>query len=180
MTDSHRYRIGVDIGGTFTDFVLFDSQTGNVHNEKLLTTPQDPSRAVLDGIARLMQQHQVSADQIGGVIHGTTLVANALIERKGVPTALITSAGFKDVLRVGLEWRYDTYDLSLELPPPLAPDDCCFEVTERLAPDGKPITPLDQDSVYQPRARTTSCQHAGNSNARTGDLYIKRCRSRNR
>ena len=120
MSATGRWRIGVDIGGTFTDFVLADAATGRVHNEKLLTTPHDPSRAVLEGIRRLLDAHRVAPADVALVIHGTTLVANALIERKGVRTALVTTRGFRDVLEIGLEWRYDTYDLQLELPPPLA------------------------------------------------------------
>ena len=121
MSATGRWRIGVDIGGTFTDFVLADAATGRVHNEKLLTTPHDPSRAVLEGIRRLLDAHRVAPADVALVIHGTTLVANALIERKGVRTALVTTRGFRDVLEIGLEWRYDTYDLGLEMPPPLAP-----------------------------------------------------------
>ncbi|MGB7299333.1 MAG: hydantoinase/oxoprolinase family protein [Burkholderiaceae bacterium] len=163
MTTVQRYRIGVDIGGTFTDFVLFDSQSGQIHNEKLLTTAHDPSLAVLDGISRLMSRHQVTGNEVSQVIHGTTLVANALIERKGVPTALITTLGFKDVLRVGLEWRYDTYDLSLELPPPLAAQDQCFEVNERVGPDGATINALDESSVAAivPGLKKSGVQAAG-------------------
>ncbi|MEZ5653104.1 MAG: hydantoinase/oxoprolinase family protein [Burkholderiaceae bacterium] len=148
MSAAGRYRIGVDIGGTFTDFVLHDARTGRVHNEKLLTTPDDPSRAVLEGIGRLMAAHRVEPSAVRQVIHGTTLVANALIERKGVRTALVTTRGFADVLAVGLEWRYDTYDLAIELPPPLAPRALCFEVDERLGPDGRLVSPLDEGSVH--------------------------------
>jgi N-methylhydantoinase A len=142
-----RYRIGVDIGGTFTDFVMLDTERGTLRNEKLLTTPDDPSRAVLDGVSRLLAAAGVGADQVAQVIHGTTLVANALIERKGVRTALVTTRGFRDVLAVGLEWRYDTYDLSLELPPPLAPREHCFEVDERLDAGGAVLEALDEASV---------------------------------
>jgi N-methylhydantoinase A len=142
-----RYRIGVDIGGTFTDFVMLDTASGRLHNGKVLTTPQDPSIAVLEGIQRLLAAHQVAPDAVGQVIHGTTLVANALIERKGVRTALVTTRGFCDVLEIGLEWRYDTYDLSIELPAPLAPREWRFEVDERIGPDGAVIAPLDEASV---------------------------------
>ena len=142
-----RYRIGVDIGGTFTDFVMLDTELGTLRNEKLLTTPDDPSRAVLDGVGLLLKAAGIGSDEVAQVIHGTTLVANALIERKGVRTALVTTQGFRDVLEVGLEWRYDTYDLSLELPPPLAPRHHCFEVVERLDTSGAVQQPLDEDSV---------------------------------
>ncbi|MFO1198819.1 MAG: hydantoinase/oxoprolinase family protein [Burkholderiaceae bacterium] len=149
MSAAGRWRIGVDIGGTFTDFVLADAATGRVHNDKLLTTPHDPSRAVLEGIGRLLSTHRVAPADVALVIHGTTLVANALIERKGVRTALVTTRGFRDVLEIGLEWRYDTYDLGLELPPPLAPRALRFEVGERLAADGSVLEPLDEASVTE-------------------------------
>ncbi|MGE0311511.1 MAG: hydantoinase/oxoprolinase family protein [Lautropia sp.] len=147
-----RYRIGIDIGGTFTDFVLLDTSTGTMVNEKLLTTPDDPSRAVLAGLARLVRDNAIVPEAIAQVIHGTTLVANALIERKGVRTALVTTAGFADVLEVGLEWRYDTYDLGLERPTPLAPRSLCFEVDERVGPDGsvlEPLTPAAIDALIE-------------------------------
>ncbi|MBL8376855.1 MAG: hydantoinase/oxoprolinase family protein [Burkholderiales bacterium] len=144
---SARYRIGVDIGGTFTDFVMQDAATGRLYNEKLLTTPADPSLAVIDGIGRMLRAHGVAAGDVLQVIHGTTLVANAIIERKGVRTALITTQGFADVPEIGREWRYDTYDLKLELPQPLAGRDLRLEVAERIGPDGRVLTLLDQDSV---------------------------------
>ncbi len=143
MSDA-TYRIGVDIGGTFTDLVLLNQATGALLNGKVLTTPDDPSRAVLDGIRALLRQHDVPPAAVGNVIHGTTLVANALIERKGVKTALITTSGFRDVLEIGREWRYDLFDLQLEMPPPLVSRQNRFELTERLAPNGEVITPLDE------------------------------------
>jgi len=142
-----RYRIGVDIGGTFTDFVMLDTQTGRLHNDKVLTTPDDPSRAVLAGVQRLLQTHGITATEVAHLIHGTTLVANALIERKGVKTALVTTRGFRDVIEIGLEWRYDTYDLKIELPAPLAPRGRRLEVIERIGADGKVIEALDEASV---------------------------------
>ena len=98
---SARWRIGVDIGGTFTDFVLLDLRSGQLHNEKVLTTPEDPSQAVLEGVRRLLVRHRVDPGEVQHVIHGTTLVANALIERKGVPVALVTTRGFG---AAGVSW----------------------------------------------------------------------------
>jgi|JI10StandDraft_1071094.scaffolds.fasta_scaffold95910_2 N-methylhydantoinase A len=144
-----RYRIGVDIGGTFTDFVMVDRETGRLFNEKVLTTPHDPSRAVIDGVGRLLRDHRIDPGDVAHVIHGTTLVANALIERRGVKTALVTTRGFRDVVEIGLEWRYDTYDLALELPAPLAPRERRFEVAERIGPDGRVLQALDEDSVAE-------------------------------
>jgi N-methylhydantoinase A len=136
--------IGVDVGGTFTDFVLLDRRTGRLRFEKLLTTPDDPSRAVLDGIARLLVAAGEKADRVAHVIHGTTLVANALIERKGVDVALVTTRGFRDVLEIGRENRYDSYDLSITLPEPLVPRDRRFEVTERLDAQGAVLDAFDE------------------------------------
>ena len=108
---SNIYRMGCDIGGTFTDFVLLDEATGELHIEKCLTTPDDPSRGVMDGCAQLMDRKPDFLASTKQVLHGTTLVINAVLERKGAKTALITTEGFRDVLEIGTERRYDLYDL---------------------------------------------------------------------
>ena len=141
------WRIGVDIGGTFTDIVLWDGAGDNLILDKILTTPDDPSRAVLEGISRVLETAGIGAKDLASVIHGTTLVANALIERKGVKTGLITTAGFRDVLEIGREWRYDLFDLDIAMPTPLVPRHLRFEVGERLGADGEILTPLDEDAV---------------------------------
>jgi N-methylhydantoinase A len=144
IRDRPRARIAVDIGGTFTDLVLLTD--GRVAaSTKVLTTPQDPSEAVEDGIVRLLGGR--SPRDVGEVVHGTTLVANALIERAGPPTALITTKGFRDVLSIRRELRYDLYDLFLEMPPPLVPRRLRFEVDERVLADGSVDRALDQDKV---------------------------------
>lgn len=140
-------RIGVDIGGTFTDLVMLDPATGRLFNEKVLTTPDDPSRAVLQGIGMILAANKVAPAAVTQVIHGTTLVANALIERKGVRTALVTTQGFRDVLEIGREWRFDTYDLMIQPPAPLVERALRFEVAERLGPEGEVLTPLDPASL---------------------------------
>ncbi len=137
------YRIGVDIGGTFTDVVLWDIAGARTEKTKLLTTPDDPSRAVMAGIRQILSDNNVSPEGIGAVIHGTTLVANALIERKGVKTGLITTRGFRDVLEIGREWRYDLFNLELELPEPIVDRPDRHEITERIGPDGAVITPIE-------------------------------------
>ncbi|MEY3264854.1 MAG: hypothetical protein RL717_2331, partial [Pseudomonadota bacterium] len=142
------FRIGVDIGGTFTDLVMVDAQ-GQLRNEKVLTTPLDPSIGVLTGIQLILDNNGVQASDVENVIHGTTLVANALIERKGVRTALITTEGFRDVLQIGREWRYDIYDLFLTPVEPLVPRALCFEIKERVGHDGSVITPLDLSTLPQ-------------------------------
>jgi N-methylhydantoinase A len=138
----NKVRIGVDIGGTFTDVVLWDIDAGETRNTKLLTTPDDPSHAVMDGIRRILDEHSIAPTDVETVIHGTTLVANALIERKGVKTGLITTRGFRDVLEIGREWRYDLFDLAIEMPIPIVERSARAEITERLDANGNVLTPL--------------------------------------
>ena len=142
--DISPYRIGVDIGGTFTDLVMLDTRDGRLFNGKVLTTPHAPEQAVLEGVRSLLSQHGVAPAQVRHVIHGTTLVANALIERRGVPTGFLTTQGFRDVQEIGTELRHDTYDLFMRRPDPLVPRRLRLEVTERLLPDGGIRTPLDE------------------------------------
>ncbi len=131
------FRIGVDIGGTFTDVVMLDTGSGNLVNEKVLTTPEDPAEGVLDGVTRILDANSAAAEAVQTVIHGTTLVANALIERKGVKTALVTTKGFRDVLEIGRELRYSIYDLFIDMPEPLVPRALRFEVDERMLGSGE-------------------------------------------
>lgn len=147
------YRIGVDIGGTFTDLVMLDSRDGRLFNGKVLTTPHAPEEAVLRGVREMLDRHGVAAREVRHVIHGTTLVANALIERRGVPTGLITTRGFRDVLEIGTELRHDTYDLFMQVPEPLVPRRLRLGVPERLMPDGSELEPLDEDAARE-AART--------------------------
>ena len=114
-----KYRLGCDIGGTFTDFVLLDDETGEMQINKCLTTPSDPSDAVEQGIKELEQKTRDFVAKLDEVIHGTTLVINSIIERKGAKTGLITTRGFKDVLELGREIRYAPYDVFSEFPEPL-------------------------------------------------------------
>ncbi len=141
------WRIGVDIGGTFTDVVLWREGAGDLVQVKLLTTPDDPSRAVLEGVGQALARVAINASQLSSVIHGTTLVANALIERKGVTTGLITTAGFRDVLEIGREWRYDLFDLNIAMPTPLVPRRRRLEIKERLDATGAALTALDLDEL---------------------------------
>jgi N-methylhydantoinase A len=140
------YRVGIDIGGTFTD-MLFVGADGTATIGKTLSTPADPSLAVLNALNPLLQKGRVAKRERGTVIHGTTLVTNALIERKGAPTALLTTAGFRDAIEIGREHRYELYDLNLELPKPLVPRHLRFDVPERIAADGKVLRPLDESFV---------------------------------
>jgi N-methylhydantoinase A len=146
-------RLGVDIGGTFTDLVLADPATGMLWNGKVPTTPLDPSEGVLAGIREVVALADVEPAAIAQVIHGTTLVANAIIERKGVRTAFVTTAGFRDVLVMAREWRWDIHDLNITLAPPLVPRARSVEVRERLGPDGTVLTPFHPDSAEEAAER---------------------------
>jgi len=148
MQDNH-YRLGCDIGGTFTDFVLLDDRTGEIHVHKCLTTPSDPSDAVEQGIRGLADRLPGFVGELDEVIHGTTLVINAIIERKGARTGLITTKGFRDVLELGREIRYAPYDVFAEFPEPLIPRRLRFEVDERVRSDGSVLTPLDRDHAFE-------------------------------
>ncbi|MEJ7667135.1 MAG: hydantoinase/oxoprolinase family protein [Casimicrobiaceae bacterium] len=141
------HRIGVDIGGTFTDIALFDDATGEVSTHKQLTTPADPSVAVMEGIGTIVERAGLTLQAVDVVAHGTTLVTNAIIERKGVPTAMLVNRGFRDVLDIALERRYDLFDLRLRFPQPVVPRNLRIEVTGRLLQDGTEEIPLDLDGA---------------------------------
>ncbi len=156
------FALGIDIGGTFTDLVLEGRTSadaaGSRHALKVLTTPDDPSRAVVEGVGTLLAQSRVAAASVTRVVHATTLFANALIERKGAATGLITTAGFRDVLEIGRERRFELYDLNMRRPEPLVPRDLRLEIAERTAADGGIITPLDETGLH---AAATTLVDAG-------------------
>jgi len=143
------YRIGFDIGGTFTDFVLLDDVSGAIHLHKVLTTSPDPAEGALAGLAEVCRRAGIRLADVGTLVHGTTLVTNALIERTGAPTALLTTRGFRDILEMGKEQRYDIYDLFLQFPPPLVPRRWRVELDERMSRDGEVLTPLDPARVRE-------------------------------
>ncbi len=147
MHPERRYRAGIDIGGTFTDLVLIDDESGKRAIGKTLTSPQDPSEAVEKGLAELLEREGVAAEGLKTVIHGTTLVTNALIERKGVTTALLTTEGFRDAVAIGTEHRYDMYDIFIEKPEPLVPRSLRYGVRERMLDDGSVARKLDEEQV---------------------------------
>ena len=142
-------RLGVDIGGTFTDLVVIDEATGAARVGKILTTPKDPAHAVEQGIASLLEESRTAAGAVRAVVHGTTLATNALIERKGARTALLTTEGFRDALEIRHEGRYDMYDLFIDPPAPLVPRHLRREVRERLLADGSVRQPLDEAGARQ-------------------------------
>jgi N-methylhydantoinase A len=139
--------VGSDIGGTFTDFVEVDEASGAVAVYKCLTTPDDPSRAIEEGVRDLAARRAGGAAAIDALVHGTTLVINAVIERKGAKTGLLTTRGFRDVLEIGREKRFDAYDLQIDFPAPLVPRALRLEVDERLHASGQVLAPLDEASV---------------------------------
>ena len=142
-----RYRIGFDIGGTFTDFVLHDTLTGRIRIHKCLTTPKDPSAGALDGLEELLRAAGLRFSDLGQLVHGTTLVTNAIIERHGATLGLLTTRGFRDTLEMGIEQRYDIYDLFLKFPEPLARRALRREIDERVSRDGVVLTPIDLEDV---------------------------------
>ena len=139
MKNSH-YRLGVDIGGTFTDVVL--EKFGESFSTKVLTTYAAPETAIVDGLHQVCQKANIKAEEIGQIIHGTTLATNALIERRGAKTALITTNGFRDVIEMRTESRFEQYDLNLNLPEPLLPRQMRFTVDERVDANGDVLIPL--------------------------------------
>jgi N-methylhydantoinase A len=138
----NRTRLAVDIGGTFTDLVL--SLPGRTLSKKLLTTHDHPDAAVIEGTRQILAEARIPASQLDLVIHGTTLATNALIERKGARTALLTTRGFRDSLEMAYEHRFEQYDLYMERPAPLVSRDLRLEVAERLAADGSLLLALDE------------------------------------
>jgi N-methylhydantoinase A len=138
-------RLGVDIGGTFTDIVL--ERGSERYTAKVLTTPQAPEQAFLEGVAQVLAQARVQPREVDLLVHGTTLATNALIERKGAKTALVTTRGFRDTLEMGTESRYEQYDLDIDLPAPLVPRDLRFTLDERIDTQGQVLVPLDDREV---------------------------------
>ncbi|MEN9763245.1 MAG: hypothetical protein RI906_3071 [Pseudomonadota bacterium] len=150
------YRIGIDIGGTFTDFALFDDIRREVVTHKALTTPARPEEAVLEGIQALCDLAGVPLSKVSMVVHGTTLVTNAAIERRGAPTAMLVTRGFRDIPDIALEQRYDLYDMRIRFPQPLVPRYLRIEVEERVGWDGSVRVPLNLSGIQE------SVRHAVN------------------
>jgi N-methylhydantoinase A len=141
------YKLGIDIGGTFTDLVLLEESTGKLFFGKTLTTYDNPSNGIIKGTRELLDREGVAASQLSGIVHGTTLVTNAVIERRGALTGLLTTKGFEDVLEIGRELRYDIYDINLSIPEPLVARNLRMGITERMDYKGNVITPLDMTEV---------------------------------
>ena len=142
-------RIAVDIGGTFTDVALETSQGGerNFITAKTPTTPQDPVEGAITGVRLALNESDIRPEQVSGFIHGTTLATNALIEKKGATVGVITTKGFRDVLEIAYERRYNQYDVFLDKPDMLVPRERCYTVDERITADGEIHIPLDETSL---------------------------------
>lgn len=151
-------RLAVDVGGTFTDLVGFDETSGRLVTAKGLTTPVAQSEGVLDVIGQAEREHALVPDDVAYFVHGGTTVINALLERKGVKTAVVTTRGFRDVLEIGRGNRPDLYNLHARTPPPFVPRALRFEVTERLSAEGETVKPLAEDEIG---AIAVACQEAG-------------------
>ena len=145
---AQRYAMSVDVGGTFTDFVLFDIDSGRmVAFHKVLTDGKRPARAVVHGWIEILEHAGAASADIEFAVHSTTIVTNAIVERRGVKTALLTTRGFRDVLEIGIEQIYDIYDLFAPYPEPLIPRELRCEVDERVTRDGDVVQPLDEDGA---------------------------------
>jgi N-methylhydantoinase A len=144
-------RIGIDVGGTFTDATLIDGATGSLYSAKAFTTPKDRSLGVIDAIQAVLAEAGMDPSRVSEVVHGSTTGTNALIERTGAKTGLLVTAGFRDVLEIGRVMRpaEGLYDMSVDRPPPLVPRHLCLEARERIGPRGEVIVALDEASVEQ-------------------------------
>lgn len=141
------YRIGVDIGGTFTDLVAVSEATGEIHVTKVPTVPADPSEGFLDALTRALERFGIAPGQIGFAAHGTTIATNTIIQGKGARCGLIATAGFSDVLEIAYQTRPSLYDILYEKPKPLIPRHLTRGVRERSGPEGETILPLDEADV---------------------------------
>ena len=152
------YRIGIDVGGTFTDFTIIDETLGEVKFHKVPSTPHDPSEAIERGISDLLAAHGIAASDISHVGHGTTVATNLIIERKGSPVGLITTRGFRDILEIGRQTRPHLFDYAVGKPPVLVPRRHRLEVDERMNARGEVLVALDEDAV---RAAALTLRDAG-------------------
>jgi N-methylhydantoinase A len=141
------YKIGVDVGGTFTDVFLLNETTGQLAVHKVSSTPEDPSKAIIRGVSEILQIQEIPPDRVTYLAHGTTVATNAIIERKGGKVGLLTTLGFRDLLEIGRQTRPKLYDLHLDYPPPIVTRDLRLEITERVLHTGEVFIPLDEQSV---------------------------------
>ena len=139
--------IGVDVGGTFTDFYVQHRESGRVHVLKRPSTPDDPARAIVSGLDELARRYAVTPEELARLAHGTTVGTNALIQRRGGKVVLLTTAGFRDLLEIGRQTRPHMFDLFADFPPPLVPRELRFEVEERITTGGKVVRALEEGEI---------------------------------
>ncbi|MER8670826.1 hydantoinase/oxoprolinase family protein [Mesorhizobium sp. M0644] len=147
MNNDSNIQVGIDVGGTFTDFVLIDDRDQKVAFGKELTSHNDPSRSMIEGLQKLLDAQGLAWPAIGNIVHATTLVTNAIIERKGAKVGLVTTRGFRDVVEIGNETRYELYDLFFEKPAPLVDRKLRFEVAERMDVNGNVVLALEESEI---------------------------------
>src|SRR5213596_1112094 len=147
------WRVGIDIGGTFTDAALVDSETGQVRVVKVLTTPEDPAKGFMSALERGLQECGAGGRDVAAVVHATTVATNAIIEGKTARVGMLVTRGFRDILEIGRQIRSRLYDVHLQKPAPLVPRRFSLEVTERLDHEGRVLQPLDLDEVRQAARR---------------------------
>ena len=150
---TYRYRLGIDVGGTFTDGLLIDETTGETRIAKVPSTPADPSVGFLAAVERILRDAGIEPADVGYLVHGTTVATNAIIEEKLAPTGFITTEGFRDMLEIQRQIRPSLYDLLFEKPRPLAPRYLCFGIPERLDATGTVVTPIDEGAVEAAASR---------------------------
>ncbi len=147
------YRMGIDIGGTFTDFSLLDEASGRILVLKMPSNPAEPEAAVFDGIGRLFAEYDVRPEEIGYFIHGTTLAVNTVIQRSGARTAFLVTEGFRDILNIGRHRIPDVFNFFTELPRPLVPRSLVYEIPERSSAGGRIVRPVDKASLREAASR---------------------------
>ena len=152
------HRIAIDVGGTFTDLVVSASD-GSARTLKLLSTPDDYSRAIADGLARLFEDGAIDPAAVGSLVHAFTVATNALLTGKGAKVALLTTAGFRDVLEIARLRMPQLYNMDWDKPRPLVPRRLRFEIEERMGADGAVVTPLNPDSVIAALEKMLSLIH---------------------
>ena len=141
------WMIGVDVGGTFTDFFAFNDDTDQVVLHKVSSTPTNPARAIIDGLAELSRLYAIDLASMTRLSHGTTIATNALIQRRGGKVALIVTEGFRDLIEIGRQIRPRVFDLQADYPMPLVPRELRFEAPERMTAEGKPLRALEPAAV---------------------------------
>ncbi|QKD19626.1 hydantoinase/oxoprolinase family protein [Mesorhizobium sp. NZP2077] len=142
-------KVGVDVGGTFTDFFVIDEEAGRTIRYKRPSTPAQPQEAILNGLKELLALHDLPFSAVESLFHGTTVGTNALIQRRIGKVALVTSEGFRDLIEIGRQTRPKVYDIHQDFPAPLVPRDCRFEVPARVRANGTVVTPLDEDRLLE-------------------------------